>query len=253
MTGTAPWRRAWLGAALAVVLLRGPPGSAADADADRQVAERLATLLQAARTVISEKQELIDRPAGADKGLTGAAVLDLALPIFAATAGFDLRTSDPDTREGRLLRAEMAAIVAVVDANQTTFHLPGVGFKGFIPAVFARLVSEDFARRVDGAASIRVTAPPPLVRNRKSRPDAWETDAIGRRFLAPGWTPHQPFAEHVQTPDGPVFRLAVPEYYDQSCLSCHGGPAGALDVTGHPREGAGLGDLGGVISVILRR
>ncbi len=47
-------------------------------------------------------------------------------------------------------------------------------------------------------------------------------------------------------------RVAVPEYYSQSCLSCHGAPQGELDITGYPREGAAaLGDLGGVISIQL--
>jgi hypothetical protein len=43
----------------------------------------------------------------------------------------------------------------------------------------------------------------------------------------------------------------VPEYYVPSCLTCHGGPAGELDVTGYPKEGAHEGDLGGVISIGL--
>jgi hypothetical protein len=43
----------------------------------------------------------------------------------------------------------------------------------------------------------------------------------------------------------------VPEYYVASCLSCHGTPKGEIDVTGYPKEGAALGDLGGVISIKL--
>ena len=50
---------------------------------------------------------------------------------------------------------------------------------------------------------------------------------------------------------GSVFRIAVPEYYAQSCLSCHGTPKGETDLTGYPKEGAALGDLGGVISIKL--
>ena len=48
----------------------------------------------------------------------------------------------------------MDAIVEVTDANQATINAKGVGFKAFIPAVFARLVNEAFESRAkDEAAS----------------------------------------------------------------------------------------------------
>ena len=51
----------------------------------------------------------------------------------------------------------------------------------------------------------------------------------------------------------PAFRMAMPEYYDASCLVCHGGPKGEMDVTGYPKEGGKEGELGGVISITLYR
>ena len=145
----------------------------------------------------------------------------------------------------------MAAIREVMDANQASIDAPGVGFKGFIPAVFARLVSEAFSRRANAEAEMRVTAPPNLVRNRKARPDAWEAETIRAKFLAPGWPKGQSFEERTEIDGKPVFRIAVPEYYAASCLSCHGSPRGETDVTGYPKEGAALDDLGGVISIKL--
>ena len=46
-------------------------------------------------------------------------------------------------------------------------------------------------------------------------------------------------------------RTAVPEYYAASCLSCHGGPKGEIDITGYPKEGGKEGELGGIISITL--
>ncbi len=238
---------------LAVTLAGAAAPNGTDAAYEQNVAESLATLLQAARGVISEQQKLIDDPALGDKRLSGRAVLDMARATYRRMRGRDPYDTDPRSLEGVLLRAEMDAIVAVMDSNQASINVRGVGFKGFIPAVFARLVTEAFATRVDGRATMKVTAPIELVRNRKSRPDAWETDVIDRHFRAPGWPSGAPFAETVRTPSGPIFRLAVPEYYGPSCLACHGMPKGALDITGYPKEGARLGDLGGVISVILAR
>ena len=43
----------------------------------------------------------------------------------------------------------------------------------------------------------------------------------------------------------------VPEYYVGSCLVCHGSPKGEMDVTGYPKEGGKVGDLGAAISITL--
>ena len=45
----------------------------------------------------------------------------------------------------------------------------------------------------------------------------------------------------------------VPEYYAESCLSCHGTPKGEMDKTGYPKEGGKVGDLGAAISITLYR
>jgi hypothetical protein len=113
------------------------------------------------------------------------------------------------------------------------------------------LVSEDFSRRAAGEAEMRATAPLSLVRNRKARPDAWETSVIETRFLNAQWPRGQSYEARVDDAGHTIFRIAVPEYYVASCLSCHGTPRGETDITGYPKEGAALGDLGGVISIKL--
>ena len=55
---------------------------------------------------------------------------------------------------------QMDAIAEVMDVHQETINRQGVGFKGFIPAVFGRLVNKAFGRRAAGIAEIKVTAPP---------------------------------------------------------------------------------------------
>jgi hypothetical protein len=147
----------------------------------------------------------------------------------------------------------MAAIVEVVDDNQATINEKGIGFKGFIPAMSARLVDEAFQRLAKGEAEVKVTAPPELVRNRKARPDAWEADIIKTKLLDPGWPAGQPYSATVETNGRPAFRVMVPEYYAESCLACHGSPKGEMDITGYPKEGGKLNDLGAVISITLYR
>jgi cytochrome c553 len=157
---------------------------------------------------------------------------------------------DPKSRQGTLLQTLMDAIVEVMDENQSQINAMGTGFKGFIPAVFARLVDEAFARRAKGEAEIKVTAPANLVRNRKARADAWEAEVMSTKLLQADWPRGQPFSAMVQEGRS-AFRIMVPEYYAESCLSCHGMPKGAMDKTGYPKEGGKVGDLGAVISITL--
>jgi hypothetical protein len=239
--------------ATALLLAVASAAQAEDMSEDRQIAESLAAMLRAGRSVISANQALINDPDRGPKGLDGATVLARSMAAYQQATGVDPRSIDPNSRLGRLQLDEMAAIKSVMDANQASIDAKGTGFKGFIPAVFSRLVSEDFSRRAAGEAEMRVTAPPALVRNRKARPDAWEDAVIKDHFEAPGWPKGQSYEAVTEQQGHPVFRIAVPEYYAASCLSCHGNPKGETDITGYPKEGAALGDLGGVISIKLAR
>jgi hypothetical protein len=221
------------------------------ADEDATIAQNLAEMLCDARTVISNNQDLINNPEIGDKHLTGKVVLDQAVQSYQKATGIDPTATDLNSREGRLLRAMMAAIVAATDENQATINEKGTAFKGFIPAVFARLVSEDFNQRAKGEAEVKVTAPPELVRNRKAKPDSWEADIMKTKLLRADWPAGQSYAAVVDTNGRPAFRVAVPEYYVASCLVCHGSPKGEMDITGYPKEGGKLGDLGAVISITL--
>ena len=234
------------GLTAAVAVAASPP-----ADEDAVIAQSLAEMLRDARTVISNNQDLINNPELGDKHLSGQVVLEQAVKGYAKATGKDPTKIDPNSRQGRLLRAMMASIVAVADDNQATINAKGTGFKGFIPAVFARLVSEDFNQMAKGEAEVKVTAPPELVRNRKARPDAWEADIIKVKLLGADWPRGQSYSAVVETHGRPAFRVAVPEYYAASCLVCHGSPKGEMDLTGYPKEGGKMGDLGAVISMTL--
>jgi hypothetical protein len=252
-------RRLLVAVAFLLVLLGAstPPGAQSTAagptEEETGIAMSLAAMLRAARTVVSRNQDRINDPALADKGLDGKTLLAATLPIYRETTGFDALSIDPNSRHGRLLRAEMDSIAEVVDEHQATLNQPGIGFKGFIPSTFGRLVNEAFGRRMSGEAEMKVTAPPELIRNRKARPDAWELDVIKTKLLAPDWPRNQFYATVDKAKGRTAFRLAAPEYYGESCLVCHGGPKGQIDLTGYPKEGARAGDLGGVLTVTLYR
>jgi archaellum component FlaG (FlaF/FlaG flagellin family) len=233
--------------------LSAAPLLAAAEDDDAADARSLADMLRAARQVISSNQAVINDPNLGDKGLSGQVVLQKAIELYKKNTGTDPATIDPASRKGRLLRAQMDAIVEVTDANQSIVNAKGVGFKAFIPATFARLVNEAFERRAKDDAQVKVTAPEQLVRNRKARPDEWEGEVMRGKMLRTDWPHGQAYSADVTTRGRPAFRMMIPEYYAASCLSCHGSPKGETDITGYPKEGGKEGDLGAVISVTLFR
>jgi hypothetical protein len=71
------------------------------------------------------------------------------------------------------------------------------------------------------------------------------------RFAVPGWNKSGYLAEEAQLNGKPAYRLLIPEYYEASCLSCHGEPKGERDISGGRKEGGKLGDLGGAISAAI--
>ncbi|WP_239025364.1 Tll0287-like domain-containing protein [Rhodoligotrophos defluvii] len=229
----------------------GTVTGAASETEDTAIAMRLAQLLQSARAVVSQHQDLINNPDLGEKGLTPERVLAETVALYQKQTGHDLSTIDPSSKEGRLLHAQMEAIKEVVAENQETINKPGLAFKGFIPAVFGRLVNEAFAERVGEEARVKVTAPEKLIRNRKARPDDWEVSIISKKLGQADWPKGAPYLERTSADGRPAFRLIVPEYYTRSCLTCHGEPAGKMDITGYPMEGGKEGDLGAAISVII--
>ncbi len=236
-----------------MVLCIGAATATAAQRTDEEVASSLADLLRSARGVVSANQSLINDPAVADKGLTGEVVLAEALKRYGQSTGEDLSQIDDDSRYGRAMSALQKAIAQVIDEHQSTINVPDVGFKGFIPAVFARLTNERFGALMQGEAEMKVTAPKELVRNRKARPDSWEAQIIDTKLLSPDWPRGDPFMASSTIKGREAFRFLIPEYYQASCLSCHGQPKGELDVTGYPKEGGEEGALGAVISVTLYR
>src|SRR5215467_14344323 len=169
-------------ASFAIALAIATIGKAADESEGLAIAKSVAAMLSAGLIVISNNQELIDNPNVGDKGLDGKSVLEQVKKIFRETTGIDPSTIDPSKRHGRLLRVEMDAIVEVMNAHERELNQRGIGFKGFVPSTFGRLVVETFNRGAQGDAELKMTAPSEIVRNRKARPKKWENFVIREKL-----------------------------------------------------------------------
>ena len=206
---------------------------------DEASALALAEYFRAARGVIAKNQALINDASKGDKGLSGDAV------VSAANAAYKGST------DVALIKSLQDSVKAVMGEAQDLINEKGVGFKGFLPAVFAGQVAKNFSASQAGKAEIKLTAPKDYVRNRANKPDKWEEDAIEKSFKSAGWEKGKTVSESTKKGGKDAFRLILPEYYGEACLSCHGEPKGELDITGGKKEGGKLGELGGAISVTL--
>lgn len=249
MSALSTLTRRSIAAALVGCAFVAPAAIGAGVTEDVAMGIRLAELLRAGRSVVSNYQTLINDPALGDKHLDSERFASEAIAVYSKNTGQDPFSGELTNRDRRLLEAQIGAMREVVDEQQDDINRAGIGFKGFVPAVFARLLNEKFAAKVGNEALVRVTAPEQLVRNRKSLPDAWETQVIESIF--PERAKGDAFTEVTEVDGRPAFRMLLPEYYTGSCLSCHGEPKGEIDVTGYPKEGGKAGDLGGAISIIL--
>lgn len=238
--------------ALLVLIVCAPAhaeSAEADPAGDAALGQHLAALLRAGRNVVSAHQDNINDPALGDKGVDGDSVVEEATRRFTDAEGMPPIGPDTAERDQRLVEALIESMREIVAEHEAEIDTPGIGFKGFIPAVYGRLVSERFNEKVGTEALMKVTAPEELVRNRKALPDQWERQAIENRLIRPDWQRGEAFAEETEVAGRPAFRMLIPEYYSASCLTCHGEPAGEVDLTGYPKEGGAEGDLAGAISL----
>lgn len=213
---------------------------------NKERAHEITTLFLAYKLVISDSQPLINDPNIGDKGLTGKVVRKKGREKYRELTEKEYKpSSDPVVAKAQV--AMERSIDKVINDAQESINMKNIGFKGFITAVFARRLANEFSKRMQGTASLKFTAPKHLLRSNANVTDDWE-ESVFRLFSQTSWQKSKAF--HETTRDG--YRWMVPIYHEEGCLTCHGGPKGSQDITGYLKEGAELGDLAGAFSVILK-
>jgi hypothetical protein len=215
------------------------------------IGKEITTLYRSARTVIAQKQKLINDALKGNKGLDADTVIRLTKAQFKKARGSGLIKIDKSTIRGKIQEAMLEAIKSVMIDAQSLINKKDQGFKGFLPAIFAGQVANKFNLLIEGTAYIKLTAPKRYIRNRSNRPDMWEHKILENQFMDQSYEKNKVFVSNALHKGKPAFRLILPEYYKQSCLDCHGTPKGAKDITGWRKEGGKLGELGGAISFVI--
>jgi uncharacterized protein DUF3365 len=225
---------------------------AAEPAADLQETGRLlAILLDSGRVTIGRNQALLNDPSKADKGFTPEVFAAQMIADFKQRTGHDLGDL-PHAQVPEAARPLLQQLVEeskkTVASYQPVLNMPGVMYKGLIPATFGTETSVRFQKW--SGMYMKQTAPERFLRNPKNKPDAFEAAQM-QKMSSPEFSRDGSHVISAIADDGISVRVLLPLFYEKSCLSCHGDPKGERDITGYPREGAHEGELGGVISVKL--
>ncbi len=145
-----------------------------------------------------------------------------------------------------VLATEMDAIWDFMELNQIQFKRHEDGTYNLYCVVAAKAVAKIFTNR-SGDFTIHYTNL--TTRKIDDVPDAFETEAMQALLDEPQ---RGSYYGLVEEDDGTsIFRYVEPLYYKESCLECHGDPAGELDMMGYPKEGKKVDDLAGAASIIM--
>ncbi|MBC8015976.1 MAG: DUF3365 domain-containing protein [Sporomusaceae bacterium] len=158
------------------------------------------------------------------------------------------RQAEEEMREkAAVISRQFIATRSVIAANQEKINSDSKGhyeFKHLNPASVGRDIGESFNQ----SSGYKIKQTRFQVRDPRNAPDNFEIQkmkdlAVNRNF-------NEIWGYDVI--DGVnVFRYFAPLYYDDTCMPCHGKPAGVEDISGYRKEGSSVGDFAGAISILF--
>lgn len=151
--------------------------------------------------------------------------------------------------EARVLEKSVRATWDFIDHEQPNINYDRDGtynFKGLYCSLVGKSVGKLFTMSTDYQYLLRYTRLNP--RNVMDEPDDFERAAFAA-FENEGATEYTGFVDNGEGKR--EFRYVGAIYLTDTCMECHGGPAGELDVTGFEKEGMSVGDIGGAVSITM--
>lgn len=193
----------------AVLLWTLPVHAAGDAE----LGDLLIKMLQAGRTVMAKHQPVINNPDLVDKGFTPEVFRKEISQRFLDTAKYDL-SQPAKTPQDKLLHALLQAGKDVVADHQPAINRPGIAYKNFIPAVWARKTGEKFEK----ATGVRLKLTSANYRYQGNKPDEFEAEVL-QLFEDKEYPKGKGYSRTMMQDGKPVLRMVVPEYAGKACLS----------------------------------
>lgn len=209
------------------------------------LAKSLSDYLIAGRGVIAKNQPLINDAAKGEKGFTGAVYEGQVAEEFKKVSGVELKGLSTSNAVGKAIAELHESAKEVVEEAQPEINEPGKAFKGFTPAIFGARTGDKFYKK----SKLKLKQTSLKFRGEYNRPDEFEEEVL-KKFES-GWEKGKAYVEVASVGGRKSVRYMKPLYIAKPCLTCHGDPAGEMDVSGRVKEGYKEGDLRGAISVIV--
>lgn len=171
----------------------------------------------------------------------------MAVNLFWTSQNARAQMEDQLREKGEVLSQQMNCVWEFMVSNQERFEQisytdEGI-YQGLHCAIVGRSIGALFTSQTDYTTRFVNFNP----RNSADEPDEFEAEALQGFIDGKGGERYQ-----IVEQDGrEVFRYMTPMRIDKNCLECHGQPKGEIDVTGFPKEGWSLGDVGGAISITM--
>lgn len=176
-------------------------------------------------------------------------ILTAAVLLAVNTAWRSTSQSQQVEREmlesAQMLATSMDAVWDFMELNQKQFIKNADGTYNVYCVVAAKVIARRITNASDGTI-VRYTNVEP--RRITDAPDDFELEALLALQEDPGLGFYYGIEDYGE---GRAFRYVEPLYLSESCLECHGEPAGELDVMGYAKEGLAEGDLAGAVSIII--
>jgi len=179
------------------------------------------------------------------------AVLFLAAIVvnyFWTSHSLKQQTEKELVEKGQVLSQQMGAVWSFMSANQEQLqeiaYTEQGSYYGLHCAIVGRSIGMIFSRESNYTTRFVNFSP----RNLADSPDEFEAAALSVFNADLGTKEYYAFSEFNGVD---VFRYSAPMEIQETCLECHGEPAGEVDVTGFPKEGWNIGDIGGAISIVI--
>ena len=220
-------------------------------------------LKSSAMHVIKSNQGLINKNSDGsytDKGLTPdkfAKATRAHFKIMVSSEKWkieDLQNSNDFEQLAKAISTYLAASRIIVASYQGLINKDKDGSvysKRFYPAVFGRLVADEFKKRTGIYIKQTTTGKNMGPRNSKyNNPDEWEKNILVK-FENEGSKKAKGVGEFVTIGSKEYYRYMRPLSIKRPCLSCHGEPRGEKDIAGYSKEGYVLNEVRGGISVMV--
>lgn len=149
--------------------------------------------------------------------------------------------------KGLVLTQQLDSTWEFLSINQHRINTSAIGdfdFKGLNCSTAGMSIGVIFAEK--NGYKIRYVNTNP--RNSLNEPDPFEKEVLEELSND---TAIDSYWELVKEEGQRYFRYVTPMRIDETCLECHGEPAGEIDISGYAKEGMKIGDLAGAISITM--